>query len=124
MRFLPRPAFAIAAVAAVVLTTGCSTLDKAQGCIEANKVISETAAKVSGLVNDPEAMEQALKDGASKLNDVADKAGNTTLTEALENLAGSLNKLDVTSAADAAQVAERVATDTAQALRTVAEECT
>ncbi|MFC6086413.1 hypothetical protein [Sphaerisporangium aureirubrum] len=125
MRFFPRAAFAIsAAVAVTVLSTGCSTLDKAQGCVEANKVISETAAKISGLINDPAAMEDALKDGASKLNDVADKAGNTTLNDALQNLADSLNKLDVNNAADAAQAAQKVATDAAQALRTVAEECT
>lgn len=124
MRFLPRAAFAVSAVAAVVLVTGCSSLDKAQGCIEANKVISDTAAKVGSLVNDPEAMEKALKDGAAKLEDVADKAGNTTLNEALQNLADSIGKLDVNNAADAAQAAQKVATDAAQALRTVAEECT
>ncbi|GAA1273479.1 hypothetical protein GCM10009677_28350 [Sphaerisporangium rubeum] len=124
MRFLPRAAFAVSAVAAVVLVTGCSSLDKAQGCIEANKVISDTAAKVGSLVNDPEAMEKALRDGATKLEDVADKAGNTTLNEALQKLADSIGKLDVNNAADAAQAAQKVATDAAQALRTVAEECT
>ncbi|MEO3812810.1 hypothetical protein ABGB17_27735 [Sphaerisporangium sp. B11E5] len=124
MRSLPRAAFAASAVAAVILVSGCSTLDKAQACIEANKVITDTAAKVSSLVNDPEAMEKALNDGAAKMNDVAEKAGNTTLNQALQNLADSLNKLDVNSAAEAAQAAQKVATDTAQALRAIAEECT
>ncbi|WP_248963933.1 hypothetical protein [Sphaerisporangium perillae] len=122
MRFLPLAA--ATAIGFTMLTTGCSTVDKAQACIEANKVIGETGAKITTLANDPKAMEQALNDGAAKLQDVADKAGNTTLNQALGDLADSFKKFDVNSAEEAAATAQKVATDTAKAVRTVAEECT
>ncbi|MFC4590322.1 hypothetical protein [Sphaerisporangium corydalis] len=122
MRFLPLAA--ASAIGLSVLLSGCSTVDKAQACIEANKVIAETGAKISGLVNDPKAMEKALNDGAAKLEDAADTAGNTTLNEALQNLAASLKKLEVSDPNEAVDAAQKVATDTAKAIKTTAEECT
>jgi uncharacterized phage infection (PIP) family protein YhgE len=122
MRFLPLAA--VAAIGFTVLTTGCSTVDKAQACIEANKVITETATKIGGLANDPAAMDKALKDGAAKLDDVANTAGNTTLNEALSSLADTLKKLNVDDPNQAVDAAQKVATETAQTVRTIAEECT
>ncbi|WP_214412893.1 hypothetical protein [Sphaerisporangium fuscum] len=122
MRFLPLAAAAVIGLG--VLTTGCSSVDKAQSCIEANKVISETGAKIASVVNDPKAMEQALKDGADKLEKVADEAGNTTLNEALQKLADNFKKLNADDADQAARTAQKVATDTAQAIKSIAEECT
>jgi ABC-type transporter Mla subunit MlaD len=122
MRFLPLAA--AAAIGLTVLTTGCSSVDKAQACIEANKVITETGAKLSALADDPKAMEQALNDAASKLEDAADTAGNTTLNDALQKLADNFKKLNVDNPDDAAKAAQKVATDTAQAVKTIAQECT
>ncbi|GII62499.1 hypothetical protein Skr01_25840 [Sphaerisporangium krabiense] len=122
MRLLPLAA--AAAVGFTVLTTGCSTVDKAQACIEANRVLADTAAKISGLVDDPKAMEQALRDGAVKLEGVADKAGNTTLNEALQDLADTFKKLNIDDANAAVDAAQKVATDTARTVNTIAQECT
>ncbi|MEU9884108.1 hypothetical protein [Sphaerisporangium sp. NPDC051011] len=121
MRFLP-----LAAVAAIGFTvlTGCSTVDKAQACIEANKTLADMGAKITGVAGDPAAMEKALKDGAAKLEDVAGTAGNTTLNEALQSLADSLKKLNIDNPEEAAAAAQKVATDTARTVRTIAEECT
>jgi hypothetical protein len=122
MRFFPLAA--AAAFGFTLLTTGCSTVDKAQACIEANKVITETAAKVTTLANDPKEMEKALEDGAAKLEDVANTAGNTTLNDALKKLADSFKQLNVNDANEAVAAAEKVANDTGQAVKTIAQECT
>ncbi|MCW2879782.1 MAG: hypothetical protein JWQ95_3882 [Sphaerisporangium sp.] len=122
MRFLPLAA--ATAIGFTVLTTGCSTVDKAQACIEANKVISETGAKVASLANDPKAMEKALQDGATKLEGVANTAGNTTLNDALQKLADNFKKLNVNNANEAVDATQKVANDTAQAVKTIAQECT
>lgn len=122
MRILPLTVASV--IGFTILTTGCSTVDKAQACIEANKAISESVAKIGQLAQDPTAMEKALKDGAAKLEDAAGTAGNTTMNEALQKLADSMKKLDAGSLEEAAQAAQKVATDSAQAIKTVAEECT
>ncbi|GAA3798719.1 hypothetical protein GCM10022226_17600 [Sphaerisporangium flaviroseum] len=122
MRFLPLAA--AAAFGFTLLTTGCSTVDKAQACIEANKVITETGAKITQLADDPKAMEKALEDGAAKLEDVAQTAGNTTLNEALQKLADSFKGLNVNNANEAVDATQKVANDTAQAVKTIAQECT
>lgn len=121
MRLLP-----LAAVAAglALSVTGCSTIDKAQACIEANQVIAEVTKNVSDLLNDPAAMEKALTDGAARLDEVADTVGNTTLNEALSRLADSLGELTVEDAADAAEAVRRVGGDAAEAIEQIARECT
>ncbi|GII68456.1 hypothetical protein Sme01_09320 [Sphaerisporangium melleum] len=118
------PLATAAAIGFTLLTTGCSTVDKAQACIEANRVITETASKVAGLVNDPKAMEKALEDGSAKLQDVADKAGNTTLNDALGDLAKRFEDFNVKDANDAVDAAQKVAGDAAKTVETVARECT
>ncbi|MFC4531713.1 hypothetical protein [Sphaerisporangium dianthi] len=118
------PLAAAAATGFILITTGCSTVDKAQACIEANQVIAETGAKITGLANDPKAMDKALEDGAAKLQDVADKAGNTTLNQALGDLADTFKDLNVKDANDAVDSAQKVATDTAATLKEIAQECT
>jgi len=122
MRLLPHAA--VVAVALVVLTAGCGTADKAQACIQANKVITETGTKISSLINDPKAMEKALRDGAAKLEEVANTAGNTTLNEALRKLADDFRKFNIDDANAAVDAAQKVATDTAKTLKTIAQECT
>ena len=122
MRYLPL--VAAAAIGLSVLTTGCSSVDRAQACIEANKAISDAGAKLTTLANDPKAMDKALRDAATKLDAAADTAGNTTLNEALGKLADSFKKLDVDNPDEAAKAARKVATDSAEAIRTVAEQCT
>ncbi|MGC5010243.1 hypothetical protein ACLQ2R_05720 [Streptosporangium sp. DT93] len=120
MRPLPRriPVLAASAVAAALLLTGCSEvqqvsqgIDKAQQCVQAAGIVTETAAKVSGLLNDPAAMEKALNDGGAKLGDLADKAANTSLKEAADGVSNSLQGFNVTDANSAVDAAQKVATD-------------
>ncbi|MFC4057008.1 hypothetical protein ACFOWE_01795 [Planomonospora corallina] len=119
MRPLPRRTLPLAAaLAAAILTTGCSELqevsdgiDKAQQCIEAAGVVTETMSKVASTIQDPAAMEQALNDGAAKLGDLADKAANTSLKEAADGVAGTLEGFNVQNANDAVDAAQKVAAD-------------
>ncbi|GAA3466855.1 hypothetical protein [Nonomuraea roseola] len=121
-RFVPLAAFAVA-----VFATGCSeinaTVDKAQACLEAPRIITETVTKIGTLVNDPAAMEKELDSASQKLGEVADKASNTTLKEATDDLATSLGKLDVTSANEAVDAVQKVGTDTTAYLTKLKEAC-
>ncbi|MEV7803530.1 hypothetical protein AB0O28_11340 [Microbispora sp. NPDC088329] len=120
MRLLP---LAAACAAAVLLVSGCATADKAQTCAEATQVISRTVSEIGKVVDDPAAMRKKLEDGASDLEDMANKAADTTLREALQGLADSLQKLDVDDAKAAADAARKVATDGAHYLREVSQAC-
>jgi hypothetical protein len=120
MRPLPRriPILSASALAAVLITTGCSEIqevsqgiDKAQQCVQAAGIVTETATKVGGLIDNPAEMEKALNDGASKLGTLADEAANTTLKEAAEGVSKDLEGLNATSANDAVDAAQKVATD-------------
>ncbi|WP_433240197.1 hypothetical protein ACQPYK_34040 [Streptosporangium sp. CA-135522] len=120
MRPLPRriPALAASALAAVLITTGCSEIqqvsegvDKAQQCLQAAGIVTDTVQKITGLMDDPAAMEKALNDGAAKLGDLADKAANTTLKEAADSVAKDLEKLNVSNANEAVDAGQKVATD-------------
>ncbi|MEU4533891.1 hypothetical protein AB0G15_03390 [Streptosporangium sp. NPDC023825] len=132
MRPLPRriPVLAASALAAVLVTTGCSELqevsqgiDKAQQCVQAAGIVTETAAKVSGLINDPAAMEKALNEGGAKLGDLADKAANTSLKEAAEGVSGTLEGFNVTNANSAVDTAQKVATDSVQWVQQLTNAC-
>ncbi|MEO3800696.1 hypothetical protein [Nonomuraea sp. B1E8] len=122
-RFLPLAAFAVCLVAA-----GCGevndTIDKAQACLEAPKIVTDLGAQIAKLTDDPQAMDKALDDAATKLNDVADKATNTTLKEATDDLAATLSGISVTSVNDAVDAAQKVGTDSAAYLEKVAKACT
>ncbi|GAA1308935.1 MULTISPECIES: hypothetical protein [Planotetraspora] len=120
----PLPLSAAAAVAAsVLLLSGCSAADKAQSCLEAPKLISETISKVTAAANDPEAMQKEISDGAAKLNDLANDAGDTTLKEALQGMSDSLQKLNVDDANAAVDAAQKAATDSAAYLKQITEAC-
>ncbi|MER6828739.1 hypothetical protein ABT352_22350 [Streptosporangium sp. NPDC000563] len=132
MRPLPRriPVLAASALAAVLVTTGCSELqevsqgiDKAQECVQATGIVTETVSKVSGLLNDPAAMEQALNEGGAKLGDLADKAANTSLKEAAEGVSKTLEGINVTDANSAVDAAQKVATDSARWVQQLTEAC-
>ncbi|MEU7897809.1 hypothetical protein AB0B45_33735 [Nonomuraea sp. NPDC049152] len=127
MRLVSSRIVPLAAFAVVVFASGCSeinaTVDKAQACLEAPKIVSETVAKISGLVNDPAAMEKELDAASKKLGEVADKASNTTLKEATDDLAASLGKLDVNSANEAVDAVQQVGNDTAAYLTKLKEAC-
>ncbi|MEO3791515.1 hypothetical protein ABGB14_15025 [Nonomuraea sp. B10E15] len=122
-RFLPLAAFAVCLFAA-----GCGevndTIDKAQACLEAPKIVTDLGAQIAKLTDDPQAMDKALDDAATKLNDVADKAANTTLKEATDDLAATLSGISVTSVNDAVDAAQKVGTDSAAYLEKVAKACT
>lgn len=121
-RFVP-----LALFASCVLVAGCSevngTIDKAQACLEAPKIVAELGAEVSKLTNDPQAMDKALDDAAGKLNDVADKAANTTIKEASDDLAGTLSGIKVTNVNDAVDAAQKVTADGAAYVEKVAKAC-
>lgn len=118
----------LAAVPALVLVmAGCAevndTVDRAQACLEAPKIVTELTSKLADLANDPQAMEKALDDTAAKLNDLADKAANTTIKEASDNLATTLKNIDVQNVNDAVDAVQKVGTDTAAYVKRVAEAC-
>ncbi|MEW9529863.1 hypothetical protein [Microbispora sp. NPDC049125] len=119
MRLLP---LAVAATA-VLLASGCATADKAQSCADATKVISQTVSEIGKVADDPAAMRKALEEGVGKLEDVAGKAADTTLREALQGLADNLKKLDVDDANAAVDAAQKAATDGATYLKKVSEAC-
>ncbi|MGJ6964085.1 hypothetical protein ACSDR0_19430 [Streptosporangium sp. G11] len=132
MRPLQRriPVLAASALAAALITTGCSEIqevsqgiDKAQQCVQAAGIVTETAAKVSGLLNDPAAMEKALNEGGAKLGDLADKAANTSLKEAAEGVSGTLEGFNVTDANGAVDAAQKVATDSVQWVQQLTNAC-
>ncbi|MEU8380092.1 hypothetical protein [Streptosporangium sp. NPDC048865] len=132
MRPLPRriPVLAASVLAAALAVTGCSEIqevsqgiDKAQQCVQAAGIVTETAAKVSGLLDDPAAMEKALQDGGTKLGDLADKAANTSLKEAAEGVSGTLQGFNVTDANSAVDAAQKVATDSVQWVQQLTNAC-
>ncbi|GAA3088600.1 hypothetical protein [Streptosporangium carneum] len=132
MRPLPRriPALAASALAAVLLTAGCSELqqvsdgvDKAQQCLQAAGIVTDTVKKVTGLVDDPAAMDKALNDGATKLGELADKASNTTLKEAADGIAANLEKLNVTDANSAVDALQKLGNDSVKWVETLTGAC-
>ncbi|MEU8172670.1 hypothetical protein AB0C14_07325 [Microbispora hainanensis] len=120
MRLLP---FAAACAAAALFASGCATAEKAQTCAEATQVVSRTISEIGAVVNDPDAMRKKIEDGAADLEDMANKAADTSLRDALQGLADSLQKLDVDDASAAVDAAQKVATDGATYLREVSQAC-
>ncbi|GLX03674.1 hypothetical protein Misp03_06010 [Microbispora sp. NBRC 16548] len=120
MRLLP---FAAACAAAVLLASGCASADKAQTCAESTRLITQTISEIGKVVDDPAAMRKKIEDGAADLEDMANKAADTTLRDALQGLADSLKKLDVDDANAAVDAAQKVATDGASYLREVSRAC-
>ncbi|MFI6496301.1 hypothetical protein [Nonomuraea typhae] len=123
LRFVPLALFASA-----VFLAGCgevnSTIDKAQACLEAPKIVADLVAEVGKLTNDPQAMDKAIDDASKRLTDVADKASNTTLKEATDNLAGALGNISVKNVNDAVDSAQKVTSETAAYLDKIAKACT
>ncbi|MBX6168880.1 hypothetical protein [Thermobispora bispora] len=112
---------------ALLSATGCAetaeTMDKARTCIEAPKAISETLDRVRRVVNDPDAMREEISAGITKLRDLADKAADTTLREALQGLTDRLERIQVSDVQQAAKAAAQVAKDTAEYLNKIREAC-
>ena len=132
MRPLPRriPVLAASVLAAALAVTGCSEIqevsqgiDKAQQCVQAAGIVTETAAKVSGLLDDPAAMEKALQDGGTKLGDLADKAANTSLKEAADGVSNTLEGFNVPDANSAIDTAQKVATDSVRWVEQLTNAC-
>ncbi|WP_240506528.1 hypothetical protein [Thermoactinospora rubra] len=117
----------ILVAAAAFLAGGCSevnsTIDKAQACLEAPKILQELGAEIARLRDDPQAMDKAIDDAAAKLNNLADKASNTTLKEATDNLAGELSKINVTTANEAVDAVQKVGSESAAYLEQIAKAC-
>ncbi|MDF5752370.1 hypothetical protein [Spongiactinospora sp. TRM90649] len=128
MRLLPRVILPVSAAA--VLLTGCGelqevsgTVDKAQACLEATKIAGEIAAKATELANNPDQLEKALGDAATKLDSAAKKAGDTTLSEALQGLANAYQNINITDVNSAVDAAQKAATDTAKYMTDITQAC-
>jgi hypothetical protein len=121
-RFLP-----LALFAAGVLAAGCSevnnTIDKAQACLEAPKIITELGADIAKLTNDPQAMDKAIDDAAGKLSTMADQAANTTLKEATDGMATTLTSINVKDVNDAVDAVQKISTESAAYVEKVAQAC-
>ncbi|MFI7633664.1 hypothetical protein [Nonomuraea sp. NPDC049400] len=128
MRLLKSRFFPLTAFAVCVFAAGCgevnNTIDKAQACLEAPKIVTELGAQVTKLTDDPKAMDKALDDAATKLNDVADKAANTTIKQASDDLAKTLSGINVQNVNDAVDAAQKVATESAAYVEKVTKACT
>ncbi|MDA0633221.1 hypothetical protein OUY22_07290 [Nonomuraea sp. MCN248] len=119
----------LAVVPALALaTTGCvevnTSIDRAQACLEAPKIVADLTGQLTQLANDPQAMEKALDDTAAKLNDLADQAANTTIKEASDNLANTLADINVKDVNDAVDAAQKVSSETAAYVQRITEACT
>ncbi|GIH79584.1 hypothetical protein [Planobispora longispora] len=132
MRSFPRRTLTLtaSALAAALLATGCSELqevsqgiDKAQECVQAAGIVTETAAKVAGLINNPAEMEKALNDGAARLGELADKAANTSLKEAADGVSSTLEGFNVNNANEAVDAAQKVAADSTQWVQEITNAC-
>ncbi|SDR29133.1 hypothetical protein [Thermostaphylospora chromogena] len=128
MRLPPR---VIVPVAAVVLVTGCgevqelnNKVDQAQACLEATRVVTGINDKIVEMRNNPEQLSQILEDSAAKLQDAAEKAGDTTLREALEGLAGVYRNLDISDVNSAVDAAQKALADTAKYAAEITAACT
>ncbi|MFG2073305.1 hypothetical protein [Nonomuraea maritima] len=121
-RFLP-----LALFAAGVFAAGCSdvnnTIDQAQACLEAPKIVADLGTQLTQLTNDPQAMDKALDEAATKLNEVADTAANTTLKEASDSLAATLTGITVTDVNGAVDAAQKVAGESAAYVEKIAQAC-
>lgn len=132
MRPLPRriPAIAASGLAAVLLLTGCSELqqvsdgvDKAQQCVQAAGIVTDTVKKLTTLADDPAAVEKALNDGATKLGDLADKASNTTLKQAADDVSERLNNFNVNDAQSAVDAVQKAGSESVAWIRQLTEAC-
>jgi hypothetical protein len=128
MRLLPRVIVTVSSSA--VLMTGCGELqevtgavDKAQACLEATRIATDMAGKVAGLADNPAELEKALNDGAAKLEETAAKAGDTTLQEALNGLAGVYQGFDISDANSAVDSAQKAAAETTKYLADITSAC-
>ncbi|TKK77366.1 hypothetical protein FDA94_37720 [Herbidospora galbida] len=126
MRLLPLAAVPLS----LVLLTGCGELneitgaiDKTQQCIQAAGIVTETVQKVTGLASDPQAVETALADGANKLENLANDAANTTLSEAANDIAGKLDAFNVQDANDAVDALQKLAADSVAWVETLTSAC-
>ncbi|GLW11844.1 hypothetical protein Misp01_69720 [Microtetraspora sp. NBRC 13810] len=129
MRLLPR--VLLTTSAAALTLTGCGelqeisgTVDKAQACLEATQVTTQIVGQLTSLRDNPEQLNQALDEAATKLEGAAAKAGDTTLQEALEGLANSYQNLDITDVNSAVDAAQKAATDTARYVSDITAACT
>ncbi|GAA0913190.1 hypothetical protein [Nonomuraea longicatena] len=122
LRFVPLALFASA-----LFLAGCGeinqTIDKAQACLEAPKIVTQLVADVTKFANDPQGMSKALDDAAAKLGETADKAANTTVKEATDDLAKTLGGLNVTDVNGAVDAAQKVTTETAAYLDQIRKAC-
>jgi hypothetical protein len=122
LRFVPLALFASA-----LFLAGCGeinqTIDKAQACLEAPKIVTQLVADVTKFANDPQGMSKALDDASAKLGDMADKAANTTVKDATDDLAKTLGGLNVTDVNGAVDAAQKVTTDTTAYLDQIRKAC-
>ncbi|NUR90036.1 MAG: hypothetical protein HOY71_38675 [Nonomuraea sp.] len=125
---LPSSRYApLALFTAAILLAGCaevnSGIDKAQACVQAPKIVADLGVEIAKLKDDPKAMDKAIDDASNKLNDVADKAANTTLKQATNDLVAELSKINVDSVNQAVDAIQKVGGETTDYLQKVAKAC-
>lgn len=95
LRTVPRVLFAMG-VAAVAATAGCGGVDKTQPCKNIQLEIQNLLQNGIKQINDPPALSQTLRDGATKIRDEGEPVGGDVeqasddAGTALENLADRL----------------------------------
>ncbi|MFI6296099.1 hypothetical protein ACIBEJ_31205 [Nonomuraea sp. NPDC050790] len=116
-----------AVLAAVVLCSGCSTIQEAgailsatEACDEAAKVADELLTKIPSLTGDPPALDKALDAAADRLKNLGVESGNATLNDALGSLARSYQEIEVT---DPAAAVQKVRSETTASLQVVTRAC-
>ncbi|MFI0418473.1 hypothetical protein [Spongiactinospora sp. 9N601] len=124
-RLVTRALLPVALLVMVVSAAGCGevgevggALARVQACDEAVAIAKQTPEEIQGRA--PAEVEKRLDQAAGRLDDVAEKAGEKTLREALEGLATAYRELEV---ADSARAGREVAATTAKYLQVIAAAC-
>ncbi|GII92230.1 hypothetical protein [Sinosporangium siamense] len=138
MRYISRRFAPLATAAlAAVLITGCGEIQEinnavddvqnavgnVQACAQAVQAAGEVAGKAIGQATDPAALEKTLNDAAADLQTAADKVGNTTLQEAMNDLAKSYENFSVADANNAVDAAQKVVTDSTKFITNLNSSC-
>ncbi|MFD9940974.1 hypothetical protein ACFWYW_45155 [Nonomuraea sp. NPDC059023] len=121
MRRLP------AVLLAVVLASGCGTIQEAgailnatEACDEATKVADDLLSKIPGLAGNPPELDKAVDAAAERLKNIGVKSGNATLSDALGALANSYQETEVT---DVPAAIQKIRSETTRSLQVITRAC-
>lgn len=130
MKSLLRGCGALVSLSAIVLTSGCGTIQEAGGilnrseaCSEATEIADGLLSKMPHLVSDPAQLEKALNEAAAQLEKAGVKSGDTTLNEALGGLARAYKAIVANVESSATAAAEKVRSDTTSYFQVINRAC-